>query len=443
MPKNDSETADSPIDVRTLTRVGKGTPMGEFMRQYWVPALMSSELERDREPIRLMLLGEKLIAFRDSSGRVGIFDERCPHRGVSLFLGRNEADGLRCVYHGWKFDTSGRCVDMPNLPAQQGAVPKVRAKAYPATEQAGLVWVYMGSRQTPPPMPRIEAAMLPHGDATVYAVLRECNWLQMTEGDLDTSHFGFLHTGSVDPEEFDEDNPIRYTTENRAPVYVCNETPWGTSYGAHRETKDGQIYWRIANYMFPFWAQTPLGDFDDHIDARAFVPMDDEHTMQFHIAWSKKSKPMSGLNKRGEQIPGLTIENRYLPNTTDWFGRWRSAFNRRNDWLIDRKAQREGVSYTGIADIRAQDQAALESMGPIVSHADEHLMASDLMIVKTRRRIIRALQDFVERGTPPPGVDDPEIFFRARSGTFFADPAVSWPEVVDRKWAGVLHLDPA
>src|SRR5215468_10720231 len=144
------------VEGAELTRVGPGTVMGELMRQYWIPAAMSSELKRDGAPLRLMLLGEKLIAFRDSAGRVGVMDHRCPHRCASLFLGRNEAGGLRCVYHGWKFDAEGNCVDMPSVPVDRDFKDKVRAKAYRVAERNGLIWVYMGDRATAPPLPAIE-----------------------------------------------------------------------------------------------------------------------------------------------------------------------------------------------------------------------------------------------------------------------------------------------
>ena len=185
-------------DSDDLVRVGPGTVMGGLMRQYWIPAAMSSELERDGAPMRLMLLGERLIAFRDSSGRVGVMDHRCPHRCASLFLGRNEEDGIRCVYHGWKFDTAGNCVDMPNAPPHQDYKDKVRAKAYKVAERNGLVWVYMGERAEAPPLPGIEASLLPESELQITFAQRECNWLQALEGDIDTSHFGFLHAGSVD-----------------------------------------------------------------------------------------------------------------------------------------------------------------------------------------------------------------------------------------------------
>ena len=184
--------------------------------------------------MRLLLLGEKLIAFRDSEGRVGVMDHRCPHRCASLFLGRNEEGGLRCVYHGWKFAADGSCVDMPNVPPHQDYKDKVHAKAYRVAERNGLVWVYMGERKTAPPLPGIEASLLPEADLQITFVQRECNWLQALEGDIDTSHFGFLHAGAVDPASIQGDNLIRWTVSNRAPEYRVADTDWGTMYAAYR-----------------------------------------------------------------------------------------------------------------------------------------------------------------------------------------------------------------
>src|SRR5262245_50536770 len=179
-----------------LTRVGPGTMMGDLMRCYWIPAALSSELVRDGAPVRLMLLGEKLIAFRDSAGRVGVMDHRCPHRCASLFLGRNEEGGLRCIYHGWKFDVAGNCLDMPSLPPP-GFKEKVKAKAYKVVERAGVVWVYMGSKAEAPPLPAFDILDMPEAEINVGFIQRDCNYLQALEGEIDTSHFGFLHAGHV------------------------------------------------------------------------------------------------------------------------------------------------------------------------------------------------------------------------------------------------------
>ena len=189
-----------------LTRVGPGTPMGNLMREYWTLACLSSELKADGEPMRLMLLGEQLIAFRDTDGRVGIMEHRCPHRCASLFFGRNEEGGLRCVYHGWKFDVEGNCLDMPNVPPAQDFKHRIKAKAYKVVERAGFVWTYMGSRKEAPPLPNVEVLMLPEEERITRVHQRECNWFQSLEGDIDTSHFGFLHVGGVKTEDVDPDH---------------------------------------------------------------------------------------------------------------------------------------------------------------------------------------------------------------------------------------------
>ncbi len=409
-----------------LTRVGPGTVMGEFMRQYWIPAGLSSELEPDGDPMRLALLGEKLIAFRDSGGRIGVMDQRCPHRCASLFLGRNEDDGIRCVYHGWKFSADGTCVDMPNVPNQENFRDKIRAKAYPVQERAGLFWVYMGPRETPPPLPQLEVAMVPEGETIIEPVLRDCNWLQALEGDIDTSHFGFLHVGHVQPEDLTTDNPLYHTVTNRAPAYHTTTTDWGASYAAFRDGGPDTTYWRFANFMFPFWTQQPQGTFNTHVHARAWVPLDDHHTMFMNVMWTGMTEGVEPTMADGSPIEGLQLRNDYVERSTDWFGRWRVRHNESDDWGIDRQAQREGRIFTGIADIHLQDQAVTESMGPVTDFDFEHLTVSDQMIATTRRRLLDAARDFRDNGTPPPGVDRPEIFREARSGFFLAPDEIDW-----------------
>jgi phthalate 4,5-dioxygenase len=387
------------IESEELTRIGPGSAMGELMRQYWIPAAKSSEVPSKGDPLRLMLLGEKLIAFRDGAGRVAVMDHRCPHRCASLFYGRNEDGGIRCVYHGWKFDADGNCVEMPNLPAEQDFRHKVKARAYRVTERAGLIWVYMGSRAAAPPLPAIEATLLDEAELQPMFAQRACNWLQALEGDIDTSHFGFLHVGSVRPEQVADDNMLKYQVGNRAPAYHVADTDWGTMYSAYRPAEDGKTYWRFAHFGFPFWTWVPQGDITDRVQARAWVPMDDTHTMFISLTWKKMSRmpPLKG----GQPIPGAKPEIDYLPASTDWYGRWRPAANAENDYLIDRDAQRNDVIYTGITQIHMQDQAITESMGPIVDHSFEHLAPSDQMITRTRRRLLLAARALRDHGTAP------------------------------------------
>ena len=424
-------------DSDDLFRVGSGTVMGDMMRQYWIPAAMSSELERDGAPMRLVLLGERLIAFRDSSGRVGVMDHRCPHRCASLFLGRNEENGIRCVYHGWKYDAAGNCVDMPNAPPHQDFKDKVKAKAYKVAERNGLIWVYMGSRKEAPPLPAIEASLLPEAELQISFVQRECNWLQALEGDIDTSHFGFLHTGSVQPDDAAPDSLLRWTLTNRAPEYHVTDTGYGTMYCAYRPAEAGQTYWRFANFLFPFWTQTPQGPFD-RVNTRAWVPMDDTHTMFVSLSW-RSSPPSLRPLKNGQMIPGSRLGFDYLPNTTDWYGRWRLMQNPSNDWMIDRAAQKSGENYTGIASIHGQDQAVTERMGGITDHGFENLGPSDIMIARTRRRLLRAARAFAKDETIPPCVDDPGVYTAVRSGDFLADAKIAWRDAYEMQMRAAVR----
>lgn len=409
-------------DSTDLTRVGPGTVMGEFMRQYWMPAAIAAEVKADGDPLRLMLLGEKLLAFRDSKGKVGIMDHRCPHRGASLFLGRNEEDGIRCVYHGWKFDVSGNCVDMPNVPTHQDFKDKVHAKAYKTAERNGLIWVFMGDQTNVPPLPNIEANLIAGGD--IWCLQRECNWLQALEGDIDTSHVGFLHVGMLTPDDLPEDHPMRPTVLNRAPEYEVRNTDWGAMYGGYRLNDDGLMSWRVAQFMFPFWTQTPNARFATRAIARAWVPMDDEHSMLFDISGGVDEGNPAYISKRKNGDP-LYEKFHYAPASSDWFGRWKGRDGEHNDWAIDRESQRNGTQYTGIPNITMQDQAVTESMGAIVDHQYEHLSPTDQMIARTRRRLLIAARAWHDKAVTPPGAAQPDIYLGARAGSFLHDPAVS------------------
>ncbi len=421
-------------DSLDLTRVGPGTVMGDYMRRYWIPAARSCEVTKDGDPMRLMLLCEKLIAFRDSQGRVGIMDQRCPHRCASLFMGRNEAGGIRCVYHGWKFDVDGNCTDMPNVPEAREFRDRVKAKAYKTHEANGLIWVYMGPDQAnPPPLPMIEATMMP--DAEIWCLMRDCNWMQALEGDIDTSHVGFLHAGAIQPDDLDDDHPMRPTVVNRAPEYRVKQTDWGMMYGGYRMNDNGQMSWRIAHFMFPFWTQTPNNRFATRAIARAWVPIDDEHSMLFDITGGvdEGNPAYKSRFKTGEL---LFDKFDYAPTGTGWYDRWRCVDDERNDWGIDRDLQRNGKQFTGIANITIQDQAVTESMGPITDHSFENLAPSDAMVARTRRRALAAARALREEGVVPAGVDDPSIFYRARAGSFLHDPSAS----LDDAYTAALKL---
>jgi phthalate 4,5-dioxygenase len=392
---------------------------------------LSSELPRaDSDPVRIMLLGEQLIAFRDTSGRVGLIQNLCPHRGASLFFGRNEENGLRCVYHGWKFDTTGQCVDMPNEPSESNFKQRIKANAYLCEERGGIVWTYLGSREVPPPLPDFEANQLPEEERVLSATSRDCNWLQALEGDIDTSHLAFLHQGATKPENTKPGTFGYYTVKDRAPRYVAIDTDFGAMYGAYRPAEPGQRYWRIAQFLFPFYTQIPTGILGHQILSRAWVPMDDDHTLFFYMG----ARTTTANREPNGQVPiGRGIAMR--ENTTDWFGRFRMVPSAENDYLIDRAAQRGGKSYTGILGTPVQDTAVTESMGALLDRSNEHLGSSDMMIIRVRRRLIEATQAFLADKVVPPGVDDPEVY-RVRSGGVFLSEATDWLD-------GIAHLLPA
>jgi phthalate 4,5-dioxygenase oxygenase subunit len=426
-----------------ICRVGPGTPMGNLMRQYWIPAMLSSELPTpDCDPVRLLVLGERLIAFRDSAGKVGILANHCPHRGASLFFGRNEESGLRCVYHGWKFDTSGACIDMPNEPAESDFRTKVKAVAYPTQERNGAVWMYMGPESVLPPLPDIEANVVP-GSRTL-AVQHDHNWLQVLEGTIDTIHAGFLHSGSRSADDAPQGTFAEFVLRRRSAQFAVIDTEAGTCHGAFRQATPGNDYWRIAQFMLPFYGMSPTGGplGGAPSDVTACVPMDDEHTMYVKFASGPANEAHRRRQARRNRLEGGGYG--YVPNTTDWYGRFNTPANAANDYLIDREVQRrnEGPDgYSGIPGVREQDRAITSSMGPIYYRPDEHLGTSDAGIIRARRRLINAARAFAETGTRPPGVANPE-FYQVRSGEILLPQDENWVEATKELRKGfVEHPD--
>jgi nitrite reductase/ring-hydroxylating ferredoxin subunit len=429
-------------DNDILCRVGPGTPMGTLMRQYWVPVFMSNELDTpDCPPQRVRILGEDLIGFRTTSGDVGLIQNACPHRGASLFFGRNEEEGLRCVYHGWKFDVSGACVDMPSEPAESNFKTKVHARAYPTRERNGVVWAYMGtrSRDDLPPLPDIEPNMRPELGLAVEKVMRDCNYMQGLEGDIDTGHLAFLHLGAISPETARPRSFDYYTVADKAPRYDVVDTEFGTSYGAYRPAEPDTYYWRVAHFLFPFYTMIPTGLLGEQILVRAWVPIDDDHMMFWSFAVPSTLSFGNMIAGQGG-VPGDRSEEElkqpkpilfgsrgmeFLPDESHWLGKFRLVQNRGNDYLIDREAQSKGESYTGIPGIHQQDQAITESMGTIYERTQEHLGTTDAMVIRTRRRLINAAKAHMRDGTVPATVDDPTLY-RYRSGGLILPRSVDW-----------------
>ncbi len=417
----------TPQENDVLTRTGANTPMGKLMRQYWIPAAMSKELAPDGAPMRLMLLGEKLIAFRDSQGRAGILDHRCPHRNVSLFFGRNEYGGIRCVYHGWKYDVSGACTDMMNVPNAAELKMRVRARAYQVEERNGIVWVYMGQAEHAPPLPEIEPTLCDESDIVIRFTQRECNWLQAVEGELDTSHVGVLHLGAVAATALPSETGDSMLVANKAPEYVLKETDFGHTYAAYRTMDDGRKYWRIAHFLMPFWCMPPINALSTNVLARGYIPMDDTHTMIVAI----ETKGARVTNREGS-VTGVSQNFPYLPNTTDWYGRWRLRANMENDFEIDRELQRT-KSFSGIEGVQLQDHAIQVSMGEISDRSLEFLSPSDVMVVRIRRLLLRMAGELQETSQTPESAVRPELFAGVRGGHYIADGNADWFEAYERQ----------
>ncbi len=387
-----------------LTHVSAGTPMGEVLRRYWLPALLSEEIaEPDSTPVPVRLLGEDLVAFRDTNGRVGLIDERCPHRLASLVIGRNENCGLTCIYHGWKFDVDGNCVDMPTEPEGYGFKNRVKIVSYPTREAAGMVWTYLGPAGEEPPFPAFGWTALPPEQRGIVKIGIRANFMQTVEGVIDSAHSWFLHRGSS------RDWQKRFdVSTDHSPKLEAEDTAYGFRYAAIRkptERPDEQKYVRVTLFAMPStgFVPPPLNpDLPAH--TQIFVPVDDERTMLFDVFHSQNGTPVdtAALRRNLHAEPGVDLD-------TDWY-RFAQASNR---WKQDRAAMKDG-SWTGIEGFQNQDIAAQESMGPVVDRSREHLGTSDVAIIRMRRRQLENVRRF-QNGEPLIGHDPAIPFVRIAS----------------------------
>jgi phthalate 4,5-dioxygenase oxygenase subunit len=379
-----------------VTQTGPGTPMGELFRQYWLPALLSDELrEPGGEPVRLKLLSERMLAFRDSEGKLGLIDEFCAHRGVSLWFGRNEEGGIRCPYHGWKYDVSGQCMEVPSETIESGFCKKIKLKSYALAERGGVIWVYMGDPETRPPLPEFEFATVPLGQSFTTKRTQETNWLQALEGGIDSSHVSFLHSGNLNSDPlFKGSAGNKYNLSDLSPVFEVVESDGGLYIGVRRNAEDGKYYWRITPWVMPcFTMVPPRGDHPIH--GHFWVPIDDENCW----AWSFDYHPTRALSESevSAMKDGKGIHVKYVPGT------FQPLQNKTNDYLIDREAQRAGISYSGVEGIAMQDASLQESMGPIQDRTKENLVSTDNGIIMARHRLMKAARALADKGTPPPG----------------------------------------
>ena len=396
-----------------LTQTGPGTPGGVLFRSYWIPALLAEELpENECPPVRVKLLSERLLAFRDTQGRYGLIDEFCAHRGVSLWFGRNEENGLRCPYHGWKYDVTGQCVEVPSEPAESGYCQRIKLRSYPLVERGGILWTYMGAADRQPPLPEFEFALVRPEQRYVAKRLQESNWLQALEGGIDSSHVSWLHRGDLNSDPlFKGAKGNRYNLNDARPVFEVVESPGGLYIGARRNAEGGHYYWRITPWVMPaFTMIPPRGSHPVH--GHFWIPIDDHNCW----TWSFDYHSQRALTETELQAmrDGKGIYVKFEPGT------YRPLANKDNDYLIDRAAQKAGITFSGVAGIAMQDASLQESMGPIVDRTKENLVSTDNGIIMARHRMLKAIKALMEQGATPPGVDP--VHQRVRSAAVILPP---------------------
>jgi phthalate 4,5-dioxygenase oxygenase subunit len=409
-----------------LCRIGPGTVMGDFVRQYWMPFLPSRDLpERDGRPVKVKLCGEDLIAFRDSNGQVGLLEENCPHRGANLYWARNEECGLRCVYHGWKFDVNGTCVDMPNEPADSTFKERVRAVAYPVREVNGALWTYMGPLEVPPPFPPFEVTSLPAEQVTPpHVMLEECNWVQGLEGDIDSSHIDWVHARLTPEGGSQADRPRGTYNRDRRPRFEILPTEYGACYSGSRVFDDeGRRWHRVTQFIMPFHTMIAASS-PDSVHLRSWVPIDDEHHMLFSQT-AMLNRAVTDEERRQADDPFAEVGGYVSRSAYEPLKRYLSVPRLENEYNLDIDLQKNelmfGVPFVG----NLQDRAMTEAMGPIYKRWKEHLGTTDAMVIYVRRRLLDSARALRDQGQVPANVSDPRLN-RVRSASILLPEGESW-----------------
>ena len=421
----------SAAENELLTRTGAGTPMGEYFRRFWHPVALSRELpEPDGAPVRVKVLGEELLAFRDTAGRVGLVEPQCAHRGANLFFGRNEEGGLRCIYHGWKYDVDGRCVELPNVPPGSAYHDKIRIKAYPTREFGEMVWAYLGPHsRVPENLPQLEFALVPPAHRYATKRLQQCNWAHSMEGALDTAHFSFLHMPA--PGNFDnrtstvaaDERRMRWLRNDPRPEFTLIEHDVGFAVGGSRKADGEELYWRATQFMLPAHSITPSAMPGETFYGYTWVPIDDHSCWIYVYAWHPE-RPL-GDEERARYAKGgygqfAELGPDYVP-----------LRNRSNDFLIDREDQKLR-SFTGVKGVAEQDAMAQDSQGLIADRTREHLTPTDVAIVRFRRVMLDGARA-LKAGTEPVAAQRPESY-RLRSGGAVASAKIPFEEVMRERF---------
>ena len=381
-----------------ITRVSPGTPLHTLLKRYWQPALLSSEVaEAGCDPFRFSFLGERYIAFRDNTGKVGVFAESCCHRGASLALGRVEEGGIRCIFHGWKFATDGTILETPNV-ADDSFKQRFRGTAYPTREAADLVWVYFGPRDEEPQFREYEYMNVPSSHRLIMRMKLDCNWMQVLEGGLDSTHVGILHAEFA--KSFETRDPSLpeglqtqaqvYSTDY-APTLDVRDTHFGFHYAALRDAGDGDnVHARVTAYVFPNTTMIPPNMFVIH-----YVPYDDTHTAQIVTYWDK-DRPIDReriLRVLGLDQSGVWIDDHIKQNPE-------------NNWMQDRAAMRRG-SWSGLTGLGQEDSAVNLSQGPILDRTRETLVPADVACIHVRKMLLNELERTPDAAAPPLAIAPP------------------------------------
>ena len=407
-------------DNELVTRVCGDAPLGQMLRKhFWIPAMISQKLVADGPPVRSRLLGEDYVAFRATDGRVGFFDESCPHRGVSLALARNEDNALRCIFHGWKYDVSGRCVEVPTQPTNHdGFCKQVRLNHYPVREAAGIVWVYLGKREELPTFPDFEWLGAPspsHVFPTMH--IGNFNWLQAVETTMDSAHLGILHSSSIKTL-----GDIGITKDYTAPVYETEFKPYGFRYASIRKMNDGRAYVRVNTFVAPWFSFiSPTTNNAPGGTIQFTVPMDDEHSIFFFVEFRR-----NGLNMAEFPLfKNLTDPANFPPGAPG---------GPENSWGQDRDAMKRGHWSGFEQNLLTEDLVCATSMKPIVDRTKEMLNAADAAVVNTRRSVLNAVNQFIAGEVPACAYDEEFSAIDMQSDTIPGD--VQWREHFAREKVG-------
>ena len=397
-----------------LVRTGPGTPMGELFRRFWLPAMLSEEIpDPDCPPARIRILSEDLIGFRDTEGKIGIIDAYCAHRFSPLFFGMNEECGIRCLYHGWKYDVNGQCVDVPFVPEGETFKEKVQLKSYPALERGGFIWVYMGPKEHQPEFPPFDFAAIPESHRENWKIICECNWMQSLEGQHDPSHLYFTH-GFRDLTEGGPGVQMGLNSGNalttvRLPAAI-QDTEYGVSWAIVWSSDDNEQVVNIGHHLLPVFDASPSYDNPGRGKIplgyqRMRVPVDDVTCMVMRVRWN----PEAPLAEEFREAHDAWLVPEKIPGT------YRPVANKANDYLVDREMQRT-YNYSGINNFPQQDICQIEDQGgPIMDRTREKLTSQDETNIHIRHQLIRAARDLME-GKEPAAAHRPGLF-QVKSGT--------------------------